>query len=153
MSGGGMGGGGMRAPNAAAQACANEFTRLRGDVDKHGKAAKAVSERKGSREELCKAVTTLFGSESKWVKYAKDNASVCGIPPDVIKQLNTGHDGLGKMRTQICNVALNGGGGQQAAPRPPSLSEALGSPRLPSQENSTVKRGGTLDTLTGNPIR
>ena len=147
-----MSGGGMRAPNAAAQACANEFTRLRGDVDKYGKAAKAVSERKGSREELCKAVTTLFGVESKWVKYAKDNASVCGIPPDIIKQLGQGHDGLGKMRTQICNVAQNGGG-PAAAPRPPSLSEALGSPRLPSQDNTTVKRGGTLDTLTGNPIR
>jgi hypothetical protein len=144
------GGGGMAQPGGGQEACANEFTRLRGEVDKHGKVAKGISERKGSREELCKAITGLFGAESKWVKYAKDNASVCGIPPDIIKQLGAGHDNLSKMRTQVCS---SGGPGAAQAPRPPSLSEALGTSRLPTQDNTTVKRGGTLDTLTGNPIR
>ena len=152
MAPGGPGGMGMGPPpNEQQQKCVGEFNRLRGEVDRKGQVAKGVSDRKGSREELCSAVTGIFGAESKWFTYAKDNATVCGIPPDVIKQLAGGHENLSKVKTQVCSGAPTAGAAQ--APRAPSLSEALGTTNLPTQQNTTVKRGGTLDTLTGNPIR
>lgn len=137
-------------PEAAQQACLEEFNRLRGDVDKRGAVAKKISERKGTRAELCTAMNGVFAAESKWVKFAKDRASSCGIPGDIIKQLGKGHDHLAQMRTQICS---SGGPAAAGPARPPSLSEALGTAKLPDKENTTVRRGGTLDTLTGNPIR
>ena len=146
--GGPPGGGGGQ--TQAQQQCILEFNRLRGEVDKKGQVAKAISQRKGSREDLCAAVTGILGAETTWVKYAKTNASSCGIPPQIIKQLDGGHANLVKLKEQVCN----GGGAAGGGPRAPSLSEALGTTtRLPDKDNTSVKRGGTLDTLTGNPIR
>lgn len=137
-------------PNDKQQNCVVEFNRLRGDLDKKGAVAKGISNNKGSREDLCKAVTVMFAAETKWYNYAKSNASVCGIPGDIIKQMGGGHSQVAKMKTAICNGGATAGAG---APRAPSLSEALGTSSLPTQDNTTVRRGGTLDTLTGNPIR
>ncbi len=155
--GGGMGapggfappGGGPPGGGEAQAACVKEFDRLRGEVEKKGKVAKAISQRKGSHEELCGAMNGIFAAEGAWIKFAKDRSATCGIPPEIIKQLGLGHDHLAQMRKQICSAGVAGPG----PARPPSLAEALGTTRLPDQQNTTVKRGGTLDTLTGNPIR
>jgi len=141
--------GGPPGGGEAQAACVKEFDRLRGEVEKKGKVAKAISERKGSREELCGAMNGIFAAEGTWIKFAKDRAAACGIPPDILKQLGQGHTHLAQMRSQVCNAGVAGPG----PARPPSLAEALGTTRLPDQQNTSVKRGGTLDTLTGNPIR
>jgi hypothetical protein len=133
----------------AQAACVKEFDRLRSEVEKKGKVARAISDRKGSREELCGAMNGIFAAEGTWIKYAKNRAAACGIPPEIIKQLGQGHDHLAQMRKQVCSAGVAGPG----PARPPSLAEALGTTRLPDNQNTTVKRGGTLDTLTGNPIR
>jgi hypothetical protein len=142
---------GMQPPPQAQQEnpCMGEFTRLRDDVEKSGKFAKAVNDRHGTREEFCKAFTSLHAAQARWVSYTQKNGSRCGIPPDVIKQLKLGETNLNKMRNNACN-----GGGPAAAPAP-SLAEALGTGRLPVPENdeTTKKRGGALDTLTGGVIR
>ena len=144
--------GGPPAGNQAElDACNSEFNRLRADVDKHGLVAKKISERKGAREELCKAVTSLHGAFANWAKYAKSKVTTCGIPDDAVKQLNAQRDQLAKVKGQVCNAGIAGGAAPAA--RVPSLSEALGTTKLPDQSNTSVKRGGTLDTLTGNPIR
>lgn len=138
----------MAPPGAAEQQqCAAEFTRLRGEVEKRGQVAKAISERKGSREELCKAITHIFQAETTWVTFSRKNAARCGIPPDFIKQLGVGHNNLAKTRKTICE-----GGATAGPPPPPSLSEALGTARAPAQP-TTTRRGGTMDTLVGNPVR
>lgn len=147
-------GGGFGPPPAAAQSqgpCVTEFTHLRNEVEKAGKVAKVINERHGSREEFCKAFTNLHAAQAKWVVYTQKNSKSCGIPPDVLKQLKLGEANLAKMKTTVCNGG-GGGGGPAAAP---SLAEALGTARLPVTEGNDVakKRGGTLDTLTGEPIR
>jgi hypothetical protein len=149
MAPGGFGGG-MGAPPRQQNACMEEFSKLRGEVEKAGKVAKTVNERKGTREEFCKAITNLHGAQVKWVKYTGDHAKNCGIPGDVVTQLKAGAANLGKMKTNICN----GGGATAGAPAAPSLSEALGTATMPATtDDAPRRRGGTLDTLTGAPIR
>jgi hypothetical protein len=137
-------------PNQAAlEACNQEFARMRADADKKSAVAKSVSEKKGTPAEFCKAITSLHSAMVNWWKYAKSQVSTCGVPNEVVKQLNEQHVQLAKVKTQVCNAASSGAGPARA----PSLSEALGTTSQPSQSNTNVKRGGTLDTLTGNPIR
>ena len=93
-------------------------------------------------------MTNLHTAQSKWVKYAADNAQHCGIPAEIITQLKTGLGNLGKMRTNVCN-----GGASAGAAAAPSLAEALGTARMPVTEEAPKKRGGTLETLTGEAIR
>ena len=143
--GGGMGGPPRENP------CMTEFTKLRTGVENAGKVAKAINDRKGTREEFCKAITNLHGAQVKWVKYTSDNGKNCGIPPDVITQLKAGAANLNKMKTNICSGGGAAGGG---APPAPSLSEALGTATMPTtSDDAPRRRGGTLDTLTGAPIR
>jgi hypothetical protein len=138
---GAQGGGGGGVPP-----CILEFTRLREDVEKKGKAAKAASEHKATREEMCKHVTVFAQAEGKWTKYAEVNVSSCGIPPQVVQQLKAVHAHTEETREKICSAQAAG------IPAAPSLSDALGTTKLPTPE--TTKTGsGTLDTLTGNAIQ
>jgi hypothetical protein len=135
-----FGGGGGMPP------CMAEFGRLRDDVQKRGLAAKAAGQRKVSREEMCKHITDYSAAELKWVKYTESNVTSCGIPAEVAQQLKQVHSNTEQTKTKICAA----GPGPTAAP--PSLSDALGTSRLPTPE--TTKSGnGTLDTLTGSALQ
>lgn len=124
--------------------CMAEFARLREDVQKRGLAAKAAGQRKVSREEMCKHITDYSAAELKWVKYTEANVSTCGIPAEVAQQLKQVHSNTEQTKAKICAA------GPSAAP--PSLSDALGTSRLPTPE--TTKSGsGTLDTLTGPALQ
>jgi hypothetical protein len=126
--------------------CMAEFVKMRDEVQKKGLAAKAASERKPTREEMCKHITLLAAAETKWVKFTESNVASCGIPGDVAQQLKAMHGRTEQARKNICAP------GAAAAPVAPSLSDALGTTRLPMPE--TTKSGsGTLDTLTGNAIQ
>src|SRR5262249_36993600 len=126
--------------------CMAEFAKLRDDVQKKGLAAKAASQRKVSRDEMCKHITTYSAAELKWVKYTEANVTSCGIPGEVVQQLKQAHTNTEQTKERICSTA----GGPAAGP--PSLSDARGTTRLPTPE--TTKGGsGTLDTLTGSAIR
>ena len=114
-------------------------------MEKKGKAAKAVSERKAAREEMCKQITVYAAAEIKWVKFTESNVSTCGIPPQIAQQLKNVHGHTEQTKEKICQP------GASDAPAAPSLTDALGTARLPTPE--TTKTGnGTLDTLTGNAI-
>lgn len=130
---------------AANNPCLTEFSRLRGEVEKKGTVAKAVSDRKGTREEMCSAVGGIHSAQVIWVKYAKDHAPQCGIPPDILKQLRMGQDNLAKLRKNICSGGPASAGG---APPAPSLSEALGTAGQPTSATASdapKKRGGVLE--------
>jgi hypothetical protein len=124
--------------------CMAEFAKLRDDVQKKGLAAKAAGQRKVSREEMCKHITAYSAAELKWVKYTETNVQSCSIPAEVVQQLKQVHTNTEQTKERICAAGPSAG--------PPSLSDALGTTRLPTPE--TTKSGsGTLDTLTGSAIQ
>jgi hypothetical protein len=126
--------------------CMAEFGKLRDEVQKRGLAAKAAGARKVSREEMCKHITAYSVAELKWVKFTESNVTSCGIPVQVVNQLKEVHGHTEQTKEKICAA------GPAAAAGPPSLSDALGTTKLPTPD--TTKSGnGTLDTLTGNAIQ
>jgi hypothetical protein len=139
---GGSGGGGS-------PPCFTEFTKLRTEVEKRGAAAKAANEHHAQREEFCKVITALAVAADKWAKFTEKEAKGCGIPGDAVTQIKGESEHLGKLKTQVCSA------GPAAAAGPPSLSEALGTDRMPIDDGNkaTAKRGGVLDSMTGAPIR
>ena len=71
--------------------CMAEFAKLREDVEKKGVATKEVSQRKVSREEMCKYVMTYAAAEENWVKFTVSGVQTCGIPAQVADQLKKVH--------------------------------------------------------------
>ncbi len=125
--------------------CLKGFMALRTDTEHKAQALMAAQKRKAPLSEACKLLTAFSAAEEKMLKYAKENASWCGIPPVVIQQITQGHAKSAEARTRVCKLAA-------APPRPagPSLSDALGS-GIPNANNIKTGRG-TFDTLTGSPI-
>lgn len=129
--------------------CMTEFSKLQTETDKYGKAAKDASKRKVAREEMCKHLKSFAGAIGKWAKYAANNASSCGIPSKIVKQLEAGAANIAKSRDQVCADGMAGPG---RAPTP-TLSDALGTTVMPTTESARPSIAtGTLDTLTGVPI-
>jgi hypothetical protein len=133
-------------PTAEQRECITQFTALRTEAEKRGQATRLVSEKHPSREELCKSITALATAQLKWVKFAEIGVTKCGIPKDIVAQLKQAHANTAKGQKQIC--AAGPAGAPAAAP---TLSDALGTATLPTREPER-KPGGTLDTLTGNPL-
>jgi hypothetical protein len=126
--------------------CLAEFAKLRDDVQHKASAIQQAGKKKVPPKEACKLFNVFTAAEAKMLKYVTENATFCGIPPQVIEQIKTGHARSTEMRTKICRVA-------EAPPRPtgPSLSDALTAP-IPNSSNVKTGRGGTFDTLTGSPL-
>lgn len=130
------------------EACMTEFTKLQAETDQRAKATKAASQRKVPREELCKLLQAFEGAIGKWAKYVKDNAAKCGIPPNLVEQLKSGHANIANSAKQVCDTGGLGGG-----PKAPTLSDALGTAYMPTPEPNRPKAvTGTLNTLTGTPL-
>lgn len=127
--------------------CIKEFMSLRDQTGKRADAIRAAGERKASPQEACGLFKTMVTAEAKFVKYAVDNGPWCGIPPQVISQLQENHKKTLQMRTRICKVAAQGGPARAPGP---SLSDALSAP-VTSSGNVRTGRG-TFDTLTGTPL-
>jgi hypothetical protein len=143
-----MGGGFGAGPPAVQQECMTHFTSLRSAVEKRGMAARTASEKRASREEMCKLVTAYSAAEIKWVKYAEGNMTKCGIPKEIVTQLKTVHAKTADGQKKLC--AAGPAGGPAAVP---TLSDALGTASLPSRETEKKRKpGGTMDTLTGNAL-
>lgn len=143
---------GFGPPAAAAQhqepPCFKEFSALRSETEKRGKAVQDAGQRKVSPQEACKLFNALMAAEIKLIKYTDENAKWCGIPPQVPAQLKEGHSRVKQVRDRVCQLAA-----QPARPAGPSLSDALGTTRLPDSSNiRTGRGGGTFDTLTGSPL-
>lgn len=143
-----MGGGFGGPPTAVQQECMTQFTSLRSEVEKRGMAARTASEKRVSREEMCKLVTAYSGAEIKWVKFAEGNMTKCGIPKEIVTQLKTVHAKTADGQKKLCAA------GPAAGPAAvPTLSDALGTATLPSRETEKKRKaGGTMDTLTGNAL-
>lgn len=130
--------------------CYKEFEPLKAEAEKRGKAVKAGSDRKASREEICELLKRYSEAESRIVKYIKANAASCGIPQQAGVQMASNHARTQKTVTNVCSGASAGGG--PARPTGPGLSEALGTARSSSSLDPTAPNSGTFDTLTGNVL-
>ncbi|HEX2216963.1 MAG TPA: hypothetical protein VHG27_09790, partial [Xanthobacteraceae bacterium] len=136
-------------PALAQMPCMNEVMPLRQAVEKDAAALKAAIDRKADRSEICNGFKRFAAAEAKFLKYLEANQQWCGVPPDAIKQVKTGHDNTLKMRGQAC--AAGPIGGQPGPPPGPGLSEALGTSRAHMPAAGPADRG-TYNTLTGNPF-
>jgi hypothetical protein len=135
-----MGGGGVT--SGGQPPCMGEFVKLREEVEKRGKTAKAAGERKASREEMCKLITTFVEAEGKWVRFVEVNTQTsCGIPAQVATQLKQMHSNTEQTKQRICSA----GGGPAGVPAGPSIHDAL---NLTQTTPDTAKKGnGTWDTI------
>jgi hypothetical protein len=145
--------GGEFAPGAPTQqaggdACVKAFMALREEAAKRGALIKAAGERHAAADEACKLFENFSQAEIKMMKYIEANTAKCGIPPQILGQLTTGHKtNTEPMLKKICMIAQQ----QQKGPAGPSLSEVLGSSTaLP--EATTKKGGSAFDTMTGNVL-
>jgi hypothetical protein len=124
--------------------CVQESS-LREDTEKKAAAIKTANERKAPPREACQLFGALTAAQSKMLKYASDNSTWCGIPPQVTVSLKEGLAKIYEIRTKVCQAAA-----APARPQGPSLSDALTSP-VPDSNNIKTGRG-TFDTLTGSPL-
>ena len=125
--------------------CMADFTKLRNDTENKAKMIQEASKRHAQAKEACRLFTAFHAAQAKMYKYATENATWCGIPPQIIEQIKMGMGQAAEVRTKVCKVA-------EAPPRQagPSLSDALSAPVVNSDNIKTGR--GTFDTLTGSPL-
>jgi hypothetical protein len=125
--------------------CIADFTKLRDDAENKAKMIQEAGKRHAQAKEACRLFTSFHAAQAKMLKFATDNATWCGIPPQIVEQIKAGVSQSAQVRAKVCKVA-------EAPPRPagPSLSDALSAPVVNSDNIKTGR--GTFDTLTGTPI-
>ena len=131
------------------EACMKGFMPLREEAEKRGKLIKVASDRHAPPEEACKLIGSFAQAEIKMIKYVETHASQCGIPQQVMEQLQKGHKNTEGIQQKVCGVAQQAAQQQKAAA--PSLSDVLGSSTALPQV-SVNKKGSTFDTLNGNAL-
>jgi hypothetical protein len=125
-----------------------EFFKLREDMEQKSRVFKGLTERKPpSREALCKQMTLVSAAMVKWVKFTEANVASCGIPREVAQQLKVQNEHADQAKKALCTA------GPAVGPAAPSLSDALGTARLPMPETTKSSGGSTLDTLSGNILQ
>ncbi|MBN8966528.1 MAG: hypothetical protein J0H89_14430, partial [Rhizobiales bacterium] len=97
-------------------------------------------------EQVCPLFKTFAAREAKMLNFLDKNRTLCGVPPNIIKQLKGSHANTIRIRNQVCSAAPAG----PAAV--PTLSDALGGPLIADDESAKKPGRGTFDTLTGNVL-
>jgi hypothetical protein len=128
------------------ETCVQDFGKLRDAAQKKATAIRVASEHKATAKEACGLFNSFSEAEMKMIKFASDNLTKCGIPPEILTTLKKGHAHTAELRTKICRAAE-----APARAAAPSLSDALGSAAVPDASNIKTGRG-TFDTLTGTPL-
>jgi hypothetical protein len=135
------------AQSAQPPAACLSILRLRDDLSKRADALNAAGKRKSPPPVTCPLFTSLVAIEAKYLKAVQENADTCRIPAAAVGQLKTNHLKAIEVRARVCAAAAR----MRERPAGPSLSDALGTSRIP--DSSSVKTGrGTFDTLTGTPL-
>jgi hypothetical protein len=124
------------------------FTKLRDAAAKKAQAIQAASTRKPkpSAKEACGLFNAFSGAEAKMIEFVAANSKSCGIPPEVLGNMEKAHAKTTEIRTRVCKVAAAG----PPPRRGPTLSDALSAPVA---DSANIKHGrGTFDTLTGSAL-
>jgi hypothetical protein len=141
--------GGFGGPPAGPPPACQQLMVMRDETQKNAAAIAAAQQRKVKADavEACKLFKVFIASEAKFIQSMSENVTACGVPPQVIKQYQEGHGKASQIAKQVCEVA------EHPQPTGPSLSDALNSaPTMPDAGNTKSGRGGTFDTLQGNPL-
>lgn len=126
----------------AASPCA-QFGPLNVTAREKGQAIGAAQKRHADRKEMCTLVSTFAVAEGAVIKFLETNQTWCGVPPEAIKVAKANHEKTLKFKELACAPA--------PTPKIPTLSEAIGTPKLDTGKNTKTGHG-TFDTLTGNPL-
>ena len=137
-----QGGGGFGGPPQGPAAVCAGFVKIKDEAEVRGRKIQEAS-KTHDRKTMCGAVTRFVDQESKVVKFLVDNQTACGVPAVAVTNAKASHQKTVEFRDKVCAEA--------PAPKPPSLSDALGTPTLDTAKNTKTGRG-TLDSLTGNPL-
>ena len=129
--------------------CMAEFAPLRTETEKRAAAIKAAASRRVPSTELCQLFVRFIESEAKVVKFMEKNASTCGIPAQVVTTSKVNHGKAAETKDRICAAGTSEA---NEARRGPALGEALGMRAVPTPDTTTTG-GGTLDSLSGNPLK
>jgi hypothetical protein len=136
------------APQQPPPAC-QQLLSSRDETAKHGKALQVAGEKKAPPEEICKLFKAFLAAETKMLKGLQEHSAICGVPPEVLKQVKDGHGKASEVSKKVCDMAAQG-----SRPAPgPTLSDALGTtPMVPDASTATKRPQSTFDTLTGSPL-
>lgn len=107
-------------------------------------AVSAAMKAKVDRKEICRLMTAFVASEGVVVKFLIDNKTWCGVPDQAVAAAKTNHEKSIKFRDAACTSAPE--------PKAPTLSDAIKTTPVDTSANTKAGRGGTFDTLTGNPL-
>jgi hypothetical protein len=132
----------MPAPPQAASPCA-QFAPLSAAARQKGEAIGAAEKHHPDRKEMCTLVSQFSVAEAAVVKFLETNQTWCGVPPEAVKSAKATHEKTMKFKEVVCAPA--------AQPKIPTLSDAIGTPKLDTGKNTKTGHG-TFDTLTGNPL-
>jgi hypothetical protein len=138
--------GGPPAQISEAQRVCTTFPALREEMEKSGGLIKAASARKATREEVCPLFKNFVVKEAKMLTFLETHQKLCGVPPQVITQIKTGHAKTIQIRNTVCSTAPMAGAA-------PTLSDALGGPIIADDTSAKLPGRGTFDTLTGNALQ
>ena len=109
-------------------------------------AVQAAMKAKADRKDICRLMTAFVAAEDKVVKFLIENKTWCGVPDQAVAAAKASHEKSTKFRDAACTAAPE--------PEAPTLSDAIKTTPVNSSSNTNTKpgRGGTFDTLTGNPL-
>jgi hypothetical protein len=138
-----------QAPAQQTPPCMADFMPLRTETEKRAAAVKAAATKHADPKELCPLFTAFVESEARVVKFMEKHAASCGIPPQIVSNTKAGHIKSSQTKDKVCAAAA---GAVNAEHRGPGLGEALGVRPVPTPE-TTSPGGGTLDSLSGNPLK
>jgi hypothetical protein len=140
-------------PGGGAPPCMSDFVPLRQEAERRAGLIKVAAARKAGREEICQLITKFSEAEGKFAKFVEANQTWCAIPANVVVAIKANHGRTMRTRAQVCSG--NGAIGAQGPSLPPGpgLSDTLGLNRAPTATNTMTGKGGTYDTLSGNPIK
>jgi len=123
-----------------------KFPALNEATQAKANAVQAAMKSKTDRKEICRLMTAFVASETLVVKFLVDNQTWCGVPAQAVAAAKASHERTLKFRDVVCT--------ESPSPKAPTLSDAIKTTPVDSASNTNTKtgRGGTFDTLTGNPL-
>ena len=96
---------GMPSSSPSPANCAIDYRALRDEAVRRGALIRAAGAQHVSAAVACKLVDEFMVAEAKMLNYVQAKSAECGMPPDILDQLNTSHKKTEAMRERICSSA------------------------------------------------